>query len=165
MLEGSESMTFRYISKVIENNKIQSEKLTRIFENTAKELGINYGNYKKLKDEIYYLDKKVDSADFESFTIYKSNVHSTMVFSDYAKDKNSIFYEGKIWKEPDYNSFQFLGESYAKDKANIYYSGKKINGADIDTFEIINWAYAKDKKYVYLKGEILKGKNPAKFKL
>ncbi|MCP1223556.1 DKNYY domain-containing protein [Sebaldella sp. S0638] len=163
--EGSDRMTFRYKNKVTENDKSQAEESAGIFEDTVKEMGINYGSYKKLEGEIYYSDKKVDSADFDSFMVYKSNTYSAMVFSDYAKDKNGIFYAGKLWKEADYNSFQFLGESYSKDKNNIYYSGKKINGADIDTFEIINWAYAKDKKYVYLKGEVVKGQDPAKFKL
>ena len=163
--EGSDRMTFRYKSKVTENDKSQAEELAGTFEDTAKDMGINYGSYKKLEGEIYYSDKKVDGADFDSFMVYKSNIYSAMVFSDYAKDKNDIFYAGKSWKEADYNSFQFLGESYSKDKNNIYYNGKKISGADIDTFEIINWAYAKDKKNVYLKGEIVKGQDPAKFKL
>ena len=163
--EGSDRLTFKYKGKLAKNEENEAVESAGSFEDTAKELGINYGNYKKLEGEVFYADKKVENADFDSFTVYKSNVHFSMVFSDYAKDNNNIFYAGKLWKEPDYDSFQFLGDSYSKDKDSIYYSGKKIIGADNDTFEIINWAYAKDKKYVYLKGEIVKGEDPAKFKL
>ena len=163
--EGNDRIVFKYKGKITENDENESVKSAQDFKDTAEELGINYGNYKKLENEIYYGDKKVEDADFDSFIVYKSSVYYSMVFSDYAKDKNNIFYAGKLWKVPDYNSFQFLGESYSRDKDNIYYSGKKIRGADLETFRIINWAYAKDKKYVYLKGEIVKGEDPATFKL
>ena len=163
--ERNDKMTFKYKGKVTGNDEKESAEAAGSFMETAKELGINYGNYKKLENEIYYADKKVENADFDSFEIYETNNYFTLVFSDYAKDKNNVYYAGKLWKEADYKSFEYLGESYAKDGNNIYYSGKKINGADIGTFEIINWAYAKDKKNVYLKGEIVKGENPAKFKL
>ena len=163
--EGNDKMIFKYKGKITEDNENESVKSTQVFEGAVKEQGINYGKYKKLKNEIYYADKKVEDVDFDSFMIYKNNVYGEVIFSDYARDKNNIFYAGKLWKEADYNSFQFLGDSYSKDKDSIYYSGKKIRGADMETFEIINWAYAKDKKYVYLKGEIVKGKDPAKFKL
>ena len=163
--EASDRMIFKYKGKITENDENEAVKTAGIFADNAEELGINYGNYKKLENEIYYGYKKVDNADFDSFSVYKSSIYDAMVFSDYARDKNNIFYAGKLWKVPDYDSFQFLGESYSKDKNNIYYSGKKIKGANMETFIIINWDYAKDKKYVYLKGEIVKGEDPAKFKL
>ena len=163
--EGSDRLIFKYKGKITGNNEAEARESAGTFEDTAKELGINYGNYKKLENEIYYADKKVENADFGSFTVYRGNNYGSMVFSDYARDKDSIFYAGKLWKEPDYDSFRFLGDSYSRDKNNIYYGGKKIKGADIDTFEIINWAYSRDKNYVYLKGEIVKGENPDQFEL
>jgi hypothetical protein len=44
----------------------------------------------------------------------------------------------------------FKIQAYAKDKNNIYFTGKIIkNGCDVTTFEVISHSYAKDKNHVY----------------
>jgi hypothetical protein len=161
----SDRLTFKYKGKITANDESEALESAASFETAAEDMGISYGNYKKLENGVYYADKKIENADFDSFDVYKNNNYLSFVFSDYAKDKKNIYYAGKVLKNADYNTFEFMGENYSKDKNNIYYNGEKIKGADIETFEIINWAYSKDKKYVYLKGEIVKGENPHKFKL
>ena len=60
--EGNDRIVFKYKGKITENDENESVKSAQDFKDTAEELGINYGNYKKLENEIYYGDKKVEDA-------------------------------------------------------------------------------------------------------
>lgn len=54
----------------------------------------------------------------------------------------------------DYDSFEILDESYSKDKNHVYYEGKVINGADPQTFKYDSKSKVyKDKNAEYSLGE------------
>lgn len=77
-------------------------------------------------------------------------------YSDYAKDKNNVYYQGEVVEGVENTYFQCLGGAYAKTDKNIYYAGKLIPNADVATFENINHAHAKDKNGYYLNGKRIK---------
>lgn len=52
---------------------------------------------------------------------------------------------------------------YTRDKNHIYYEGKVLPDADLATFQIIKWGYAKDKNNVYFLETIVEGANPETF--
>jgi len=88
--------------------------------------------------------------------------------TNYAKDKDKIWYGSTLINRADVNSFQLLDGAYAKDKNNVYYKGNIIEKADLKTFESFKIemgsnrvdVYAEDKNYVYDKGEIIEGAKP-----
>jgi len=49
----------------------------------------------------------------------------------------------------DFQTFQELPAGFAKDRQQVYYLGKVIAGADAATFEVLNKGYAKDQRRVY----------------
>ncbi len=53
---------------------------------------------------------------------------------------------------------------YSRDKNHVYYEGKVIHDADFATFQIIKWGYAKDKKNVYFLETIVEGADPRTFR-
>lgn len=73
------------------------------------------------KEAVYFRDKKIMSADKESFT-------ALSVF--YSKDKNRVFYRETILKEADPSSFTLfphdMGDADAKDKRHYYHKGKIV---------------------------------------
>lgn len=52
---------------------------------------------------------------------------------------------------------------YTRDKNHIYYEGKVLPNADLATFQIIKWGYGKDKKNVYFLETIVEGADPETF--
>jgi hypothetical protein len=55
---------------------------------------------------------------------------------------------------------------YAKDKNHVYYAFEEIKGADVATFHLIGKesGYSVDKNHVYYQGKIVKGSNPTTFR-
>ena len=83
--------------------------------------------------------KALYEADAESFRELKYG---------YAKDKNSIFYEGQK-KDYDVDSFFVLSNYYAKDKEGIYFQGQKVD-YDPKTFKVIDEKHAIDANHLYV---------------
>lgn len=78
---------------------------------------------------------------------------------NYAKDKNGIYYAGKLIYVSDKDTFVAPWKSeYAKDKYKVYYAGEVIVEADVSSFEVIkdekNFE-AKDKNHKYYRGKIV----------
>ncbi len=81
---------------------------------------------------------------------------------DLAKDKDNVYYEGKIWKNADSETFEVIDTTYnqdansryAKDKNNVYVDEVIIKEADLKTFRLISTLsllhnYSMDKNNVY----------------
>lgn len=75
-----------------------------IFMQTAFSLSCVYRGYRKEVGKVYYFkgSKKIEltNADFDTFEIVKA-----VNFSILARDKNNIYYDGKLLKDIDVNTF------------------------------------------------------------
>jgi len=80
--------------------------------------------------------KKSLEADPETFTVLKHE--------KYAKDKNHVFYEGKIVKGADAATFESLDDWYARDKDRGYYGGDAVRSSNGKTFKPIDAYYSTD---------------------
>jgi|GEM_PF-1848494 hypothetical protein len=49
----------------------------------------------------------------------------------------------------DFQTFQELSDGFVKDREQVYYLGKVVPDADAATFEVLNKGYAKDERRVY----------------
>lgn len=112
------------------------------------------------------------------------NTFKVLAGSNYAKDKNHLYYpqveesiedvdcnasfysEIKVRKvKPE--TFQYIGNDYGTDGKSVFYRGYKIEEADSKTFRIIvgpkYFYFAVDKLHVYIHDEIFKEADPATF--
>jgi len=64
---------------------------------------------------------------------------------------NVVVMYGSLERDIDYHSFKVLSTNYSKDRNNIYYKGKVLEGADINTFTIDDFLREKasDKNRLY----------------
>ena len=85
-------------------------------------LGI--ADYVKRDNAVYYKaeteqanEKKVDNADFKTFTELNKI---------YGKDSENVFYEDRKLDNADLKTFQTIGETNGKDKKYIYFYDEKM---------------------------------------
>jgi len=125
-------------------------------------------NYTKDKNSVYYMKKKIEWADLNSFKfenwiykdknfIYKNwkqvkwanNSSFEKIDNFYSKDNQYVYFEWKKIEWVDLNSFKIMTFPYLKDKNNYYYYWKKVEWNDFKTFTIIDYDYSKDKNNFY----------------
>lgn len=71
-------------------------------------------------------------------------------YSEYAKDKNNVYWRGIIISNADPMTFKVITENgYSKDKNNVYLDDEIVIFANPNTFEVIQWPYSKDDKRVF----------------
>jgi len=81
-------------------------------------------------------------ADEETFKILQK--------PEYAKDKSSVFYKGRVIPEADPSSYNLLeGGNYARDKGRVFLFYYEVINADPVTFVEIKFPYAKDKEGIF----------------
>ncbi len=83
----------------------------------------------------------VKNADKESFKILKK--------TEYAKDKNRVYYRGLEIRNADSKSFVYIDDYYSKDINHVFLRDKELTSIDPLTFEIIKWEWSKDKNDIY----------------
>lgn len=118
---------------------------------------INFKNLKSLdsgyfKDDknIYYFDEdkfeKIEGADASSFEKVK--------YSDFYKDKNYVYYNGKKIVGMDFKDIENIDEEWSiaeldgtwiQYKDNVYYKGKKLKGISSDNFSYFDGGLSYDK--------------------
>ena len=118
---------------------------------------INFKNLKSLdwgyfKDDknIYYFDEdkfeKIEGADVSSFEKVK--------YSDFYKDKNYVYYNGKKIVGMNFKDIENIDEEWSiteldgtwiKYKDNVYYKGKKLKGISSDNFSYFDGGLSYDK--------------------
>ena len=110
---------------------------------------LGMSEYIKKDNAVYYFNesKKIEEADVNSFEVLGET-------ESYAKDKNNVYFWGKIIANADVKTFKIISEDingYSKDKNNVYIGIQKIEGADPKTFEKIKDTsyYFKDKNNLY----------------
>ena len=156
-------------AELIENNIYDS---TQISHNDNVDLG---GNFKKLKDSVYYKSKPLIDVDSSSFQTYTFRHGDNIIPTKYGKDKNHVYYKNNIIENADVETFQTLIHpaylssdatlpAVAVDKSNLYYKGKVIEGidpTDINPFMVPrSWI---SNGVVFYNGKVIEGINPETF--
>ena len=132
----------------------------------------NYEQYFKDKKGIYY-NRDLGVLSPESSKIQGADIHSFIVLPQYllAKDRNNVYYEGKIVPDIDAQTFEVLDGGYYKDAYGVYVRGfTPLPNSDPCTFQLIGYknqyewlGYAKDVNQVYYRDSIVEGADPATF--
>jgi len=123
--------------------------------------------YTKDDKYIFIANKKIDSADVNTFNLlhskYDENVFKfiqpqlfrglSAFDNGYARDKKYVFLWGEVL-EYDAATFELIGWGYSKDRRGIYYNGKLIIQGNPSNY----WhslSYLVDNDSVYYAGEIM----------
>lgn len=111
--------------------------------------GINSGPAKELNGAN---PKSFESLDKEGFPE-----------GTYAKDKQKVYFEGKIIAEANASSFVRLRRYFSRDQYHVFYLNQTVSD-DPDHFEFIDEDVQKDRKHVFYADKIISD-DPATFKL
>ena len=154
-IEGADIKTFEpegfFIGKDKKGVYYKTHKINGIDVNSTEVLE---NEFYKDKNNIYYRNKKLENFKPENFEVISSSLVGQN-FYYFTKDENNntkfILLENK---NVDAETFEVLDEEYTKDKNNVYYKGKILKGADVKTFDIHynksdNGYKIKDKNKVY----------------
>jgi hypothetical protein len=104
--------------------------------------------YTKTGNAIYFNGNKMTGVDVGTFQLVDLDKFREKGSDDkgaenpqvnYSKDKDKVFYNGKIINDADPATFSFIytgafWQEFGKDKNHIFYRGNVITGADIKTF-------------------------------
>ena len=145
-------LMFMFVSSGCSQQKSSKEKVS---SNCIDEQHFEYladNAHKKCNDKIYYKnncdENIISGADIRTFTVLYDQ--SKYFLRGYAKDKNYVYYEGKILKDADVSTFGLVDAVYAKDKNYVYAYGRKIEDSDGRTFVYFNETNeGEDKNRVY----------------
>jgi len=101
---------------------------------------------------------EVKKADTETFVILENK--------KYAKDKNYVFFKGRIIEFAEPSSFEIINDNgYSKDSKNAYLDWDIIINSDPSTFLVLDWPYSKDKNNVFCGNLPLNTTNTNEFKV
>ena len=137
--------------------KIEEDEGKYKFKIVPINIKIDFKNLKNLdsgyfKDDknIYYFDEdkfeKIEGADVSSFEKVK--------YSDFYKDKNYVYYNGKKIVGMNFKDIENIDEEWSiteldgtwiKYKDNVYYKGKKLKGISSDNFSYFDGGLSYDK--------------------
>lgn len=98
-------------------------------------------SYSKDSVHAFWQDVIISEADSATFEVIDS--------SRYAKDKNHVYFSGKVLTN-DPSTFETVGiYGYAKDTGHVWYFGMLVPGADPATFIVTDDGRGKDKNHTY----------------
>lgn len=133
-------------------------------------------SYIKSKDAIFYLHKRITSADTATFKMTENNLTGYIGYQgahSYGQDYKNVYYKGEIVAYADPQTFKTYQTKYlqtfAYDKKYVFYEGKVVDGADPETFVLLGSQshegcqyhdFAKDKNNVYYKTQKVIGVDP-----
>jgi len=180
-IEGADPSSFSHVCNLAVNGFLYADK-NNLYYNQVRFKSFNvktirfFGNescsvYLGDDDRVYYAGvgydlkpiQPIPKADPETFKAYALGDNS--VYSDYAKDKNYVFYDGKILNGADTNTFEELSPHiYFKDSRSVYCNGKVLENVAPENFtRINNSCYATDKKRVYYYCKLIVEADPETF--
>ena len=85
---------------------------------------------------------QIDEHDIESFKVLKN--------SNYARDKNSVFYIGRIIKDANPENFETINkDGYSKDRKYVFLDEEKIVHANPKSFKLLEFPYSKDENHIF----------------
>jgi len=137
----------------------------------------NFEQYIKDKNGVYFEEQPFGELNSNNSRIIGADIQSFELLGEYllAKDKNHVYYGGKMFEYLDAPSFEILPRGYYRDAYGIYTNPhnngfKLIAGSDSCTFELVDdkgdydWSgYAKDKNHVYYRDLIVEGADSKSF--
>ncbi|MCA9373950.1 MAG: DKNYY domain-containing protein [Candidatus Gracilibacteria bacterium] len=145
-----------------------SEKVEDLDSATTISLG---GSYLTDTNSLAYYSSNPESKGFhslegdaETFQVL-GTPSETDDLRQYAKDKDSVYYAGKLIPGADSGSFEVLDNPYAQDKNAVYFMGVPLPESDPSTFTIMSSGYSKDSRHAYRNGEILDGADSGSFEV
>ena len=138
-------------------------------------LGDSYNKYYRDKNNIYFLNDKVDKMEFEK--LVGANPKTFEIVDDYfARDDKNVYFFNKKVIGVDAKTFEKVGYDIVKDKNGVYFlenvseenenleiktKNLKADGIDLKTLKKLDNGYFKDKNSIYyeLNGNLYKMKN------
>lgn len=128
---------------------------TKINEADPGSFSIVGNDFSKDKNGVYFKTQSLKGADAATFRLIPPNENAPDEFY-YAKDKDHVFWNDKMFGEIDMAGFKVLGLGYATDGKYIYYHTTIVKDANPSTFKIYEHGYgdadAEDAKNKYLEG-------------
>lgn len=106
----------------------------------------------------FFRGELIDGADGSSFELMDDK-------GIYAKDRQHIFYIGKMIPDSHSASFKKIKHSFYADKHAVYYTSNRIPGADEMTFKVLSDRYAKDAEQVYYTYKTIPMASPQSFEI
>ena len=119
--------------------------------------------YEKSGDNVYFNTKRRDEPKHRIQVIGVDIVSFVILDDDYAKDKNTVYYNGKLLDQAKPSTFEVIGYGYAKDQIRVYHYKGEIIGADPESFQVLQHifvGYAKDNISAFFDGEKIVGADP-----
>ena len=134
-------------------------------------LGDSYNKYYRDKNNIYFLNDKVDKMEFEK--LVGANPKTFEIIDDYfARDDKNVYFFNKKVIGVDAKTFEEVGYDIIKDKNGLHIlidsneteikvKSLKADGIDLKTLKKLDNGYFKDKNNIYygLSGNLYKIKN------
>ena len=168
----------KYVFKRSETGNKNAIPVTKTaLEKSVKSFGINYGGYKVIGRKVIFEDitqwskkkevQKIKQPNINTFEVLTHNYTNFFLimsrshmsfparYTDYAKDKNHVYFQGKIIENINPNDFKVIDPLHAKTNRNVYFKNTIIPNADIDTFESLNGGYSMDKNNYYREGVVV----------
>lgn len=125
-------------------------------------------------DEVVFLRQYFDQIVLVDELIQLVSSEDRRRRDDYLKDNERVYYFGRLLKDADGESFEWLpfhnrsfrqfNHDYVRDNQHIYLYRKLVSG-DPNTANEIGYGYYSDAKHIYFRGEKLDGAFPDAFDL
>ena len=132
--------TFGYSKELSDNNVM-------IISNNPDSFSVVHIPVAKDKDQVFACGELIENADPETIENIGSTFS---YFKDKNKaywiNNNGCTVE---IISPNLDTYELVGDFYSRDKDSVFYCGKLLEGADSETFEYFDNGYAKDKHTVY----------------
>jgi len=120
----------------------------------------------------YYYCTPVDG-QYEIKTITCHYESFVVIDYQYAKDNNSVFYDGIKLSDAESSTFELISFGYAKDNQHVYFRNVKVLNADPTSFNTFTeneysmgeTVYAKDKKGIYINDKHFAAADVSTFKI
>lgn len=108
-----------------------------------------YKGYKKVDGQWAYVTTNVNGTSVAKIDA-DQDTFDTLADVRYAKDKNTVFFRGRVIQEADPASFELLSEiDYAKDNYHVFIQDHQVRGADPGSFKVIRHPYGRDAARAY----------------
>lgn len=96
----------------------------------------------------YYRNQLIVGSDGESFKVLNASYYQDNA-NVYSLQDGNVF----AIKQVDYKSFKIIKDKYAKDKNSVFYQGNLLEGIDSKQFKLLTSDYCIDPNFVYYQAE------------
>ena len=108
------------------------------------------------KDGLFYKTERIKGSDHEMFKTFGEN-------DQYATDGYRMYTQFGILEGAEVESFEVFDSHYAKDKDTVFFDGVPLDDVDTPTFEVLEMLYTRDKNYLFYYNNKIKGSDPSTF--